>query len=145
VEYWLAGLGWRVMESTLCRDDRPGWEQIEVALVHPEDEEKGTAGRRKCAAGGVPYLSLTEYPDASRAWMAGDMPQKPHCDHRALTLAVLDAPAGEWAEARTRLSGRWRRLTGAAVSDPDRVADLAAPEGLGEAKDLARLIEMTGR
>ena len=143
VEYWLPGLGWRVMESTLCRDDRPSWEQIEVAVVHPDDERKETAGSRKCAAGGVPFLSLTEYggPGAgSNAWMVGDMPDRPGCDHRAVQLAILEAPAIEWTNARARLAERWRSLTRAAVDDPGQVADLAAPEGLGEAKSLAELI-----
>ena len=50
VEYWLPKGGWRLLESTMCKDDRPGWEQIEVAMVRPEDEAKERAGRRFNAA-----------------------------------------------------------------------------------------------
>jgi len=149
VEYWLPEGGWRLMESTMCRDDRPGWEQIEVAMVRPEDEAEKVAGRRFSAAGGVPWLSLTEYPDARKAGfaptvrLAGDMPDKKYCDHRAVTLAVFpEKPGRAWTEAAASLAARWRTRTAAAVRTPAAVADLAPAEGTEDAKSLRGLLDL---
>ncbi|GEM_PF-2216942 len=145
VEYWLPEAGWRVMESTRCADDRPGWEQIEVAVVLPEDETKEAAGARAGAAPGVPWLSLTEYPGLKGtspidAWLVGDMPGRPGCDHRATRIARFDAPDETWKRAREILSSRWTKRTRAAVEDDEAVGKLAPPEGLEKAESLDDLV-----
>lgn len=144
VEYWLPQGGWRLMESTLCRDDRPGWEQIEVAMVLPNDEEEKWAGRRCGAAGGVPYRSLTEYPDAKGlsvpAYLVGDMPGKPGCDHRAVTVKVYPADDEGWARAERSLGARWRKRTDAAVKDSGTIGDLAPKKTAASAKSLTELM-----
>jgi len=146
VEYWLPKGGWRLMESTMCKDDRPGWEQIEVAMVSPEDEAKERAGRRFSAAGGVPWLSLTEYPDAKgkltgTVRLMGDMPDRMYCDHRAVTVAVFDGPkGGDWAKAAAKLAARWRTRVEKAVKDPAATAGLAPCPGTDEAKTLESLL-----
>jgi len=146
VEYWLPDGGWRLLESTLCRDDRPGWEQIEVAMVRPGDEAEDRAGRRVSAAGGVPYLSLTEYPDAKGKPFAlvrliGDMPERKYSDHRAVAVIVLEASDAEWAAAAKTLSARWTALTQAAVEKPAAIAGLAPRPGTTDAKSLPDLLE----
>jgi len=144
VEYWLPKGGWRLMESTLCRDDRPGWEQIEVAMVRPEDEAEETAGRRVSAAGGVPWLSLTEYPDQrGKAYgpvrLLGDMPNKKYCDHRAVVVAVFKASDDAWAAAAKSLSSRWREMTKQATRTPDSATRMSPKPGVRESTSLAEL------
>lgn len=145
VEYWTPPTGWRVLESSRLLDDRPPAEQVEVALVLAEDETEDKASRRPGAAGGVPFLSLTEYPDATRDqepafFLCGAMPGKPGCDHRAAALAsfrVEPAAQKEWIE---RLAARWTALARAAASgdkDPAR-GDLHADlSGVQDAAELA--------
>jgi hypothetical protein len=150
VEYWLPKGGWRLMESTLCRDDRPGWEQIEVAMVRPEDEAEEWAGRRVSAAGGVPYLSLTEYPDSRGKRIAfvrliGDMPEKKYCDHRAVAVRVLPGTGEEYGKAAAVLADRWRQRTKAAVAKPSAIAGLAPVDGVREATSLAGLLKAVQR
>ncbi len=115
VEYWLPRGGWRLLESTRCLDDRPGWEQIEVSVVLPENEREDRAKARPGAAGGVPRLTLTEYPDYDDpakvpAWLAGAMPGRPGCDHRAVRIARYEAEPRAWKAAAAALSARWRKL-----------------------------------
>ncbi|MEN8151843.1 MAG: transglutaminase-like domain-containing protein, partial [Planctomycetota bacterium] len=146
VEYWLPKGGWRLMESTMCRDDRPGWEQIEVAMVRIEDEAKAVAGRRFSAAGGVPWLSLTEYPDArgkpfGPVRLMGDMPDKRACDHRAVVVAVFPERSDEvWAEAAAKLAARWRARTAKAATSSSTVKGLAPRPGTEEAGNLEALL-----
>jgi hypothetical protein len=147
VEYWLPEGGWRLMESTMCRDDRPGWEQIEVAMVRPEDEAKEWAGRRVSAAGGVPWLSLTEYPDAraksfATVRLVGDMPDKTNCDHRAVLTRVLPGSEADYRKAAAVLAARWKRLTDAAVKTPAAGRALRARDGVREAETLGALLRV---
>jgi hypothetical protein len=148
VEYWLPKVGWRVMESTRCTDDRPGWEQIQVAMVLPGDEAEAKAGLRAGAAAGVPWLSLTEYPDAAKGtpvsvWLVGDLAGRAvGCDHQARTVAVFEAEDARWAEARKRLSARWKDRTEAVLENPEKIEELAPPEGLAESRTLEALLQV---
>jgi hypothetical protein len=149
VEYWLPGAGWRLMESSLCRDDRPGAEQIEVAMVLPVDEAMGKAGMRPGAAGGVPFLSLTEYPDplkdgAITVWLGGAMPGQPGCDHRATAVRAIAAEPGEWKAAADRLSKRWLALFGDAAEPAPDAAKLAGPKDLASASTLDAILKAMG-
>jgi transglutaminase-like putative cysteine protease len=150
VEYWLPEGGWRLMESTRCMDDRPGYEQIEVALVLPEDEAEEKAKQRFGAAGAVPFLSLTEYPGAGAGkkpslWLQGNMPDRPGCDHQAVRVALFDAPKEAWAGAEKRLRERWRKLTDEAVESETNIGKLAVPAGLEDAKSLDDLLKAITR
>jgi hypothetical protein len=146
VEYWLPRGGWRLMESTQCRDDRPGHEQIEVALVLLEDEAEDKAKQRFGAAGAVPFLSLTEYPEAGvgrkpYVGLRGNMPDRPACDHRALMVARFDEPREAWADAAKRLAARWTKIADAAVNSKTPLDGLAVPAGLEVAKSLTDLLK----
>jgi len=145
VEYWLPGIGWRVMETSRCLDDRPGYEQIEVALVRPEDESEERAGWRSSIAGGVPYLSLTEYHQnrdiqSMTIRLRGDMPDKPGCNHQAVSVASFEAEPELWRQAREVLSARWSKSTSKAVESGD-LTGLEPSEDLGLVKSLGELLE----
>lgn len=149
VEYWLPGCGWRVMETTMCQDDPAGCGQIEVAMVVPEDEAREKADYRPAAAGGVPHLTLTEYPDEKpgtqpAVWLAADIPGQAGCDHRAFQVARIEAGAEEWKAVSERLARRWEKLSAAAVADPAAVGRLVSPKGLPEAKTLGEMERLLG-
>jgi len=149
VEYWLPGIGWRLMESSLCRDDRPAAEQIEVAMVLPEDEAMGKAGMRPGAAGGVPFLSLTEYPDppkdgAIAVWLGGNMPGRPACDHRAVAVRAIEATPEAWKAAAEALAKRWRALFGEAAEPAPDPARLAGSKDLASAATLDAILKALG-
>lgn len=145
VEYWLPEIGWRVMETSLQKDDRPAYEQIEVAMVLPSDEYEERASARSGAFGGVPYLTLDEYPDVEN-WaeygvrIIGDMPGQPNCDHRARLLALFDPKSEDWTEALELLAQRWRVLIRDAVDSPDKVDGLLPSPGLGVTQSLEDLV-----
>jgi hypothetical protein len=115
-------------------------------MVLPEDEIREKAGRRKGAAGAVPYLSLTEYPGGREAgapvWLAGNMPKRPGCDHRALRVALFDAPPAAWKSASVVLSKRWRAKTRAALGADSVLETLAPAAGLESAKGLEDLLKI---
>lgn len=149
VEYWLPKGGWRLMESTRCQDDRPSYEQIEVALVLPEDEAEAVACRRASVAGGVPHLTLTEYPDAKspsdmRVHWVGNTRRKA-CDHEAVHVATFeDGDAKAWAAAAATLRARWQAATKAAREDPTQIKGLAPVDGIAKVKSLDALTKLFG-
>ncbi|MHC5036113.1 MAG: transglutaminase-like domain-containing protein [Planctomycetota bacterium] len=147
VEYWLPKGGWRLMESTRCLDDRPGYEQIEVAMVLPEDESEAKAKGRVAAAGAVPYLSLTEYPEAKgreSPWLVGNIPNRPGSDHQAVQIAIFEAAPEVWETAVKQLKARWRALTGEAVKTAAAFQKLAPVTGLDSVKTLPALLKALG-
>ena len=147
VEAWVPGFGWYPIESTLLTEPWPPCQQIQVSIVPPEHEDR--SGDRPMAAGGVPYLSLTESKGEVEGWSAsGRLGGVEGCDHVATPWRNFpaDLPEEDWARALDRARGRW---TSWLASGPalDETGTLRAPlgeEGLAGAVDPAALAEALG-
>jgi len=138
VEAWVPDYGWYPIESTLLRAPWPPQGQLQVSIVPPEHEDE-LARPRYNAAGGVPYLSLTEYRHPAGAFsLESAVNGKPHCDHVAEQLhAFANAASQEgWTAALLRVRARWQEWVEArdqpadALATPLTAADLAAVEDL---------------
>jgi hypothetical protein len=105
VETFLPGYGWYPVESTMGRAPWPNCHQLNVSIVPIENESKALAGPRSCAAGAVPFMTLTEYADDSPILLDGTL--KPHCDHEARMLRPLSADADEWRASQDWARARW--------------------------------------
>src|SRR6185295_3057054 len=81
VEAYVPRYGWYPVESTLGRASWPNCQQINVSIVPIEHEAESLAGRRACAAGAVPFMTLTEY--GAESWIAFERTLKRYCDHEA--------------------------------------------------------------
>ncbi|MGE3174659.1 MAG: transglutaminase family protein [Planctomycetota bacterium] len=113
VEAWVPDHGWYPIESTRCQAPWPNHEQVNVSIVPIEHEAKGLARGRPCAAGAVPFLSLTEYDDAAPLRLAGTLKQ--YCDHEARMVRALTGKPSQWTRARTFARERWERWLGAPI------------------------------
>lgn len=102
VETWIPEYGWYPIESTLLRHPWQPHQQIQVAVVPVEYEDRSKG--RACAAAGVPYLSLTEYVDYDQSYTHHGTLERQGCDHAAAAWQLFEAPSTE-AEQKT-----WRRL-----------------------------------
>ena len=141
VEAWVPGYGWYPIESTLGREPWQPYQQVAVSVVPPEYEERSQP--RPSAAGGVPYLSLTEVVTES-VYSDGTMPGRPHCDHGATVFRPLATDTGPlaWTGAFERARGQWWKW----LKDPKtgvaggRLATPRQPEEFATATlaDLAR-------
>ncbi|MFL5330074.1 MAG: transglutaminase family protein [Gemmataceae bacterium] len=110
VEAYVPGYGWYPIESTMCRAPWPNHQQVNVSIVPIEHERKDKAGLRRCAAGAVPYLSLTECGNPSAEFMAmGTL--KSYCDHEARMVRPMTANDLEWAGAMAWAKPRWSAWT----------------------------------
>ncbi len=107
VEAFVPGYGWYPLESTLGREPWPNCQQINVSLVPIEHEAEALARQRACAAGAVPFMTLTEHATGSPISWQGTL--KPACDHEGRFLCPLEADAAEWQAAREWARGRWQR------------------------------------
>lgn len=108
VEAWVPGYGWYPLESTLTKAPWPPSGQIQVAILPPEYEDQG--GLRGNVAPGVPYLSLTEYVDYDRSWIAvGNIGGKLGCDHVAEQAQIFadDTPPADWQAALDAARRKW--------------------------------------
>src|SRR5262249_43745699 len=128
----------------MCRSPWQPYQQIEVSIVPPEHEDKSQ--RRPCAAGGVPYLSLTEIPDGG-AWDVGSVPERQYCDHVAAMFRALptaDASA-DWIAASDAARARWTAwLASAKLDDKGRLATALQPDDV-KATTAAELAKELGR
>lgn len=108
VEAYVPDYGWYPIESTILRAPWAPYQQVEVAIVPPEYEDRSE--HRPFVAGGVPYLSLTERPGAGAFMMTGTIDETRSCDHAARLWRAFppDAPAADWERATTRAQARWR-------------------------------------
>ena len=109
VEAWVPGYGWYPIESTRLMAPWQPYQQIEVAVIPTRYEDRSKA--RPFAAGGVPYLSLTEYPEHDGSFMGlGAIVENQGCDHEAKVWRAFpaDAPAADWQAARDRAAKRWQ-------------------------------------
>ena len=141
VEAYVPGFGWYPIESTRLESPWPAAEQINVAIISPENEEENRAGNRPAAAGGVPYLSLTEFgPGAEGLWAIGTIPGDLNCDHVCKPIRTLRGSPEEWKAATSSSQARWKEWL---LSKPQfsregvvRFGKAATPE----AKTVAELI-----
>ena len=107
VEAYVPGFGWYPVESTLGQAPWPNHQQINVSLVPIEHEAEEVAGRRGCAAGAVPFMTLTEHENDSPIFWQGTL--KPACDHEGRLLRPIEADAAEWQRAHEWARGRWSK------------------------------------
>lgn len=105
VEAFVPSFGWYPVESTMGRAAWPNDQQIHVSIVPIEHESKERAGRRSCAGGAVPFMTLTEHASGAGIDFSGTL--KPHCDHEARMLRAIEADASEWSKAQAWARERW--------------------------------------
>lgn len=108
VEAYVPGYGWYPIESTMCKSPWPNQEQINVSIVVPEYESKELAGPRWAAAGGVPYLSLTEMPGSQGEYACvGNIPGAKTCDHQCKFIRKFEADTPAWQQSAEWAERRW--------------------------------------
>jgi hypothetical protein len=110
VEAYVPEFGWYPIESTRCESPWPNTHQINVAIIPPEHESEKLAQRRPWVAGGVPFLSLTEVPDAPDGiLLRGTVDRGRFCDHQCKLLRKFSDSAGQWEPALEAANPRWRQ------------------------------------
>lgn len=107
VEAFVPGFGWYPIESTRCEAPWPNHQQVDVSIVPVEHESRELAGARPCAAGAVPFLSLTEVDAATPLRLEGTLAE--YCDHEARLVRPLAGNADAWGKAQRQLRDRWQR------------------------------------
>ncbi len=109
VEAYVPGYGWYPIEPTKLCAPWPRHEQVQVAIVPPEYENRSES--RDGIADGVPYLSVDEHAPGSAPFVCvGVVSQtKPHCDHETVVLRNLpgDAPKHDWTGALAAATAVW--------------------------------------
>jgi len=114
VEAYVPGYGWYPIESTLSKSPWPNANQVNVAVIPPEYEEQELANWRNSAAGGVPYLSLTEMPGVSTNIEAlGTIDRERNCDHQCRLVRKF-AESNDWQPALDVAKSRWQSWLAAA-------------------------------
>jgi transglutaminase-like putative cysteine protease len=109
VEAYVPEFGWYPIESTMCKSPWPNEYQVNVAIVPPKYESEELAGWRRTGAGGVPYLSLTEMPDAPLGIIPeGTIDPGQSCDHQCKMVRKFPASDGQWDSALEVANSRWR-------------------------------------
>ena len=82
------------------------YQQIQVSLVHPDDENRSPG--RPAAGAGVPYMSLTEYVDHDGTYSnSGLVDDLPHRDHAAYPWQYFEADADTWSALIEAATVRW--------------------------------------
>ncbi len=131
VEAYVPTYGWYPIESSLLRAPWPSHQHIAVSIVPPEYEDRSAA--RPAAAGGVPYLSLTEHvPSEAPIRTLGTL-GKPGtwCDHECIAVRNFaeSTSAEEWSRMMLRARARWAdRLKGEVTKSPESLSASPAPE-----------------
>jgi transglutaminase-like putative cysteine protease len=108
VEAFVPGFGWYPIESTQLRAPWPPYQQAQVAIIPPEHEDRSEP--RPSAAGGVPYLSLTELTgDTTSVMLLGTIDKDRNCDHVGTIWRAFprDAPRADWDRALDVARRRW--------------------------------------
>jgi transglutaminase-like putative cysteine protease len=142
VEAYVPQFGWYPIESTLLQAPWPGHAQIQVSIV-PVEYEGDSSRPRSQAAGGVPYLSLTEARHPDGLFIAdGNIDGKEGCDHVAKQVKVLaDLDAAGWLEVLTAARTRWH---GWLQTKANPATDCATPRRAGEWLSIANGTELRG-
>jgi hypothetical protein len=110
VEAYVPQFGWYPIESSLLKSPWPNEYQVNVAIIPPKYESKELAGGRPQAASGVPYLSLTEMPDApSGIIVNGTIDPDRNCDHQCKMARKFPTDDGRWASVLDAANSRWRK------------------------------------
>lgn len=141
VEAYVPEYGWYPIESTQCRSPWPNYLQVYVAVIPIEHESEVRARMRRFAAGGVPYLSLTEMPDNHGiVGMRGTVDEDRNCDHVCNLLRKFDAPPVDWEQSIQVSTRRWENWLSAGhkVSSEGKLL-FGNYDGLLQAKSLADL------
>lgn len=116
VEAYVPTYGWYPVESTLCRSPWPNSHQVNVSIIPPEHEAQRLAGRRRSAAGGVPYLSLTEADGSGMFYARGTIKDAPGCDHQCKMIRRFDSDGAQWTQAMQWAKPRWENWVRSAPS-----------------------------
>jgi hypothetical protein len=110
VEAWVPQFGWYPIEPTALKSPWPNEYQVNVAVVPPKYESREFADARPQAAAGVPYLSLTEMPDApSGIIVGGTLGPRRNCDHQCWMVRKFPTDDGQWASALDAARSRWQK------------------------------------
>lgn len=109
VEAYVPGFGWYPIESTMCKSPWPNEYQVNVAIIPPKYESQELAGGRPTAAGGVPYLSLTEMPDIpSNIAVKGTINPAQNCDHVCKMVRKFPTDDDQWDAVYKIAQTRWQ-------------------------------------
>jgi len=107
VEAYVPNYGWYPIESTQLQQKWQLYQQVIVAIVPPEYEDQ--SGMRIGGFTGVPYLSLTEFPDQKApVYSVGTVDKEKYCDHEAKKVRVFSEPTAKWDEALKLAHERWQ-------------------------------------
>jgi hypothetical protein len=110
VEAYVPQFGWYPIESSLCKSPWPNEYQVNVAIIPPKYESVELAGARPQAAAGVPYLSLTEMPDApSGITVNGTVDPAKNCDHQCKMVRKFPSDDGQWTAVLDAAKSRWQK------------------------------------
>lgn len=129
VEAYVPEYGWYPLESTRTTAGWQPYQQIQVAIVPPEYEDRGWP--RFFAAGGVPYLSLTEVPGLEGGLsFRGLIEPGRSADHVAEPVKPLKGSPGEWEKTLEAARAHWAAwLASAPKAEAGRLA-CAGPKGI---------------
>jgi hypothetical protein len=110
VEAWVPKYGWYPIEPTLLKSPWPNEYQVNVAVIPPKYEIKELAGARAQAAAGVPYLSLTETPNAPYGIIVrGSLVPNKNCDHQCSMVRKFPTDDAQWDAALNAAKSRWQK------------------------------------
>jgi hypothetical protein len=110
VEAWVPGFGWYPIEATMLKSPWPNEYQVNVAIVPPKYESRQLADARPQAAAGVPYLSLTETPDApSGIIVRGTLGPSRNCDHQCWMVRKFHTGDDQWESVLDAARSRWQK------------------------------------
>jgi hypothetical protein len=129
VEAYIPEFGWYPIESTLCKSPWANEYQVNVAIVPPKYESKELADLRSCAAGGVPYLSLTEMPNCPSGIIArGTVDRERSCDHNCKMVRKFSTEDDGWAPALDSARSRWQQWLAAQSATAGGTSLVLAPK-----------------
>ncbi len=138
VEAYVPDYGWYPVESTMCKAPWPNFQQVNVSIVPIDHESKAKAKPRNPAAGGVPYMSLSELEDNTvTVFSMGTL--KEYCDHDCRMVRPLKASDGEWASAMAWARPRWAAWLKSKPALADGKITFGPDAGEIKAKNIAEL------
>lgn len=110
VEAYVPKFGWYPIEPTMGRSPWPNEYQVNVAVIPPKYETEALADWRPLAAGGVPFLSLTEMPDGpSNIICRGTIDRAQNCDHHCRMIRKFPTEDTQWDVVLDAARSRWRK------------------------------------